>query len=72
MATPNEIICPDWVEVEIEWSAFGVGASVFVPCINATVLRRQVSRIASSRGYSMVFAVRIENQLLGVRIWRTA
>ena len=44
-------INPDGVRVRINWGAFVVGASFFIPCINVTKGTRQLNAIARSKGY---------------------
>jgi len=48
-----------------------VGASVFVPCINTEEAMRQAAKIVVSKGYKTEARVTIENEILGIRIWRT-
>ena len=42
-------INPDGVRVRINWGAFVVGASFFIPCINVTKGTRQLNAIARSK-----------------------
>jgi hypothetical protein len=63
-------INPDGVEIQVRWSLFPVGASVFIPALNLSKLIRQVHREAELRGIRLVHAERIEASKLGVRFWR--
>jgi len=63
-------VCPDGVIIEVNWDAFMVGSSVFIPAINLIELRRQIKKIAEKKGFQVKTAERIEKSKLGLRIWR--
>jgi hypothetical protein len=65
-------IGPDGVLVVVDWDAMKVGSSVFVPCINTTEALKQVGGIFTRRGWEMRVVIRAENDIWGVRIWRSA
>jgi len=62
---------PDGVRIVVNWDDVVVGSSIFVPCINTTVARSQAQNVAARRKWTIKVTPRIENQLFGVRIWRT-
>ena len=62
---------PDKVKVIVEWGGMVVGASVFVPCIDTDKAKKQITKIAEIKGWTFETRVRIENDMFGVRIWRT-
>ena len=62
-------INPDGVRVRINWGAFVVGASFFIPCINVTKGTRQLNAIARSKGYVIRSMTVVENDKTGVRTW---
>jgi|TARA_R100000995_G_C3457988_1_gene111604 phosphoribosylamine-glycine ligase len=62
---------PDGVRIVVKWDDMEVGASVFVPCINTEEAMRQAAKIVVSKGYKTEARVTIENEILGIRIWRT-
>ena len=64
-------IAPDGVRIIVRWDRMGVGASVFIPCINARKAREQVNVIFKSKGWKYLAKTTIEGEKLGVRIWRT-
>ena len=64
-------IAPDGVRIVVRWDQMGVGASVFVPCINARKAREQVNVIFKRKGWQYIAKTTIEGNKLGVRIWRT-
>jgi len=62
---------PDGVRVVVNWEAMVIGASVFVPCINTALATKELKRIVGSKGWESETQVRIEDNKLGVRLWRT-
>ena len=62
---------PDGVRVVVNWKAMVIGASVFVPCINTVLATKELKRIVGSKGWESETQVRIEDNKLGVRLWRT-
>ena len=64
-------IAPDGVRIIVSWDKMRVGASVFVPCINARKTREQVNVIFKRKGWKYKAKTTIESGKLGVRIWRT-
>jgi hypothetical protein len=64
-------LCPDGVRIEVNWDAFVVGASLFVPCINTEEAKKQSVKIFADKGWQLEHCIRIENGYLGLRIWRT-
>tara|TARA_R100001530_G_scaffold129300_1_gene99547 strand:+ start:962 stop:1189 length:228 start_codon:yes stop_codon:yes gene_type:complete len=62
---------PDGVRIVVKWDDMEVGASVFVPCINTEEAMRQAAKILVNKGYKTEARVTIENEILGIRIWRT-
>ena len=63
---------PDGLPIEIDWDAWDVGMSVFVPCVNPSRAANQAREIARRKGYILKCQTCVEKQYLGVRIWRTA
>ena len=62
---------PDGVKIVVKWDGLVVGASVFIPCINTEEAMRQAAEITVRKGYETEARVTIENEILGIRIWRT-
>lgn len=63
---------PDGIPVKIDWDAWEVGMSVFVPCTKVKRASKQAREIAARKSYRIIVRTRIEGGYLGVRIWRTA
>jgi hypothetical protein len=63
---------PDGARFTVNWDQLSVGDSVFIPCINVVLADKQVRAIFARRQWELRVAVRTENDILGLRIWRTA
>ena len=64
-------INPDTVKIIVQWDKMVVGASVFVPCIDTEKAKQQLEKVAELKSWQVAMRVRIENEMFGVRIWRT-
>ena len=62
---------PDGVRFVVDWDAMKCGDSIFVPCINVNLARRQTEKIFLRKGWQVRFQVQIKSHILGLRIWRT-
>ena len=65
-------ICPDGVRIVVSWKDIHPGMSVFIPCINSVLAKRQIAEIAERHQMKLKCFVRVENNNLGLRVWRTA
>jgi hypothetical protein len=63
-------VCPDGVVIDINWGAFEVGTSVFIPAVNLTRLKKQMQMIAKRKQMQLKGFDRIESKKLGMRFWR--
>ena len=63
-------LCPDGIRIVVPWDAIAVGASVFVPCLDAPKAIDEFEKIASSRGWYIAARIGINKGKYGVRIWR--
>ena len=61
---------PDGVRIVVNWDNMVTSSSVFVPCVNAQEAIRQIKNIVKTKGWDIKTNVRVENNKLGVRIWR--
>jgi hypothetical protein len=62
---------PDGIRIVIKWDAVVVGSSFFVPCVNTHKAVQQINKIVKNRGWQVHTKTRIEDNKLGVRMWRT-
>lgn len=58
------------VPITIEWEQFQVGTSVFIPGVDQDELKRRVSARMRQVGLKVVVHPYIQNDILGVRVWR--
>ena len=63
-------VCPDGVVIDINWGAFEIGTSVFIPAINLTRLNKQMQKVANNKQMQIKGFDRIESGKLGMRFWR--
>jgi hypothetical protein len=63
-------VCPDGVVIDINWGAFEVGTSVFIPAVNLTRLKKQMQIFAKRKQMQIKGFDRIESGKLGMRFWR--
>ncbi len=61
---------PDGVRIVVNWDNMVTSSSVFVPCVDAQEAIRQIKNIVKTKGWDVETHVRVENNKLGVRIWR--
>tara|TARA_Y100000114_G_scaffold72834_1_gene66727 strand:+ start:667 stop:894 length:228 start_codon:yes stop_codon:yes gene_type:complete len=61
---------PDCVRVEVNWDKMVVNASVFIPCVNTQKATQQAKKIAEKKNWEFKIHIRIEDNKLGIRIWR--
>ena len=66
-----EDLNPDGIKIVVNWDELKVSGSVFIPCVDTEKTKDQVSTVASLRQWGVKHEVRVENNLLGLRIWRT-
>ena len=62
---------PDGVRIVINWDKMVIGASFFVPCLNTQKAKEQVTTITKGKRWQVTIKIVIENDKLGIRIWRT-
>ena len=61
---------PDGVIISVNWDAMVIGASFFVPCANTEAAIKQVKKITDSCKWDVECKVIIQDNKLGVRVWR--
>ena len=61
---------PDGVRIVVNWDSMVTGSSVFILCVNGQEAVKQIKNIAKTNGWDVKTHVRVENNKLGVRIWR--
>lgn len=62
---------PDGVRVVVNWEKMVVNASIFIPCVNTEDALSQIKRITAEKGWSVETKILVEDEKLGLRVWRT-
>ena len=63
-------LSPDGVRIIVNWDNMVTSSSVFILCTNTQGAIEQAQKITDSKGWKTKSQVRVENNKLGVRIWR--
>jgi hypothetical protein len=63
-------LCPDGVRIIVNWERMVTSSSVFIQCINTQAAIEELNKYAAYREWQVETQVRIENNKLGVRMWR--
>jgi hypothetical protein len=58
------------IPIEVDWSRFEIGSSFFIPAVTTQPLLNQIREKMREVGVTVVIRRRVENNLLGVRVWR--
>ena len=64
-------INPDGIRVIIRWEKFIVGSSVFIPCVNTELARKQIQNIVKNLNITINTHIIVCDSKLGIGIWRT-
>lgn len=62
-------ISPDGVPITIPLAELKKGESFFLPCINLRAAQKEVRRKAEELNRKVFIRVRIEKDLIGIRVW---
>lgn len=62
---------PDGVRVVVKWDKMVVNASIFIPCVNTEDALSQIKRITAEKGWGVETKILVEDEKLGLRVWRT-
>tara|TARA_R110000824_G_scaffold38577_1_gene117706 strand:+ start:627 stop:803 length:177 start_codon:yes stop_codon:yes gene_type:complete len=57
--------------VVVSWEKMVVNASIFIPCVNTEEALSQVQQITAGKGWGVEAKILIEDEKLGLRVWRT-
>jgi hypothetical protein len=69
---PRNVFYYDGAKFVFDWSAFDVGASVFIPSPHPRQLRSFFMSLADKQHMIVFGRIVIENGMYGVRFWRSA
>lgn len=58
------------VEVEVVWENFVVGSSFFVPCMYPEKGLKDIEKELEFKAFDFCPMIRVEDGVLGIRVWR--
>ena len=70
MVLRQDDLNPDGIKIRVNWEHMLISYSVFILCINTQAAVKQVKDIAKQKNWKVETRVVIENEKLGIRVWR--
>ena len=61
---------PDGVRIVVNWGSMVTGSSVFILSINVQEALSQIKNVMNDKGWEYQMQIRVEDEKLGVRVWR--
>jgi|TARA_R100001510_G_C7632442_1_gene191086 hypothetical protein len=61
---------PDGVRIVVNWDNMVIGSSVFILSINVQEALSQIKNVMNDKGWEYQMQIRVEDEKLGVRVWR--
>ena len=61
---------PDGVHIVVNWDDMVIGSSVFILSINVQEALSQIKNVMNDKGWEYQMQIRVEDEKLGVRVWR--
>ena len=61
---------PDGVRIIVNWNDMVIGSSVFILSVNTQEALSQIKKVMNDKGWEYQMQIRIEDEKLGVRVWR--
>ena len=61
---------PDGVRIIVNWDDMVIGSSVFILSINVQEALSQIKNVMNDKGWEYQMQIRVEDEKLGVRVWR--
>ena len=61
---------PDGVRIVVNWDDMVIGSSVFILSINVQEALSQIRDVMNDKGWEYQMQIRVEDEKLGVRVWR--
>ena len=63
---------PDGVRIIVNWDDMVAGSSVFILSVNTQEALSQIKGVMNDKGWKYQMQIRVEDEKLGVRVWRLA
>ena len=61
---------PDGVRIIVNWDNMVTGSSVFILSVNVQEALSQIKKVMNDKGWEYQMQIRVEDEKLGVRVWR--
>jgi len=61
---------PDGVRIIVNWDDMVAGSSVFILSVNVQEALSQIKKVMNDKGWEYQMQIRVEDEKLGVRVWR--
>jgi|TARA_R110002012_G_scaffold246337_1_gene421863 hypothetical protein len=61
---------PDGVRIIVNWDDMVAGSSVFILSVNTQEALSQIKSVMNDKGWEYQMQIRVEDEKLGVRVWR--
>ena len=61
---------PDGVRIIVNWDNMVAGSSVFILSVNIQEALSQIKGVMNDKGWKYQMQIRVEDEKLGVRVWR--
>jgi hypothetical protein len=58
------------ISYNVNWKNFKVGYSIFIPCLDPDIAKKDILRVTKRLKMEVLFKVVIEEGVKGLRIWR--
>jgi hypothetical protein len=58
------------ISYNVNWKNFKVGYSIFIPCLDPDIAKKDILRVTKRLKIEVLFKVVIEEGVKGLRIWR--
>jgi|TARA_R110000737_G_scaffold140698_1_gene171472 hypothetical protein len=63
-------LSPDGIRIIVNWESMVIGSSVFILSVNTQEALTQIKKIMNLKGWEYQMQIRVEDEKLGVRVWR--
>ena len=61
---------PDGIRIIVNWDDMVAGSSVFILSVNTQEALSQIKSVMNDKGWKYQMQIRVEDEKLGVRVWR--
>lgn len=58
------------VNYEINWRGFTKGSSMFFPCLDPEVARREINVVTQRMQFKIITRIEVQDGIRGLRVWR--